>query len=500
MKTIKLKEIFAVLFLLLPVFLISFFFMNSKFILLDDHEIYRLYFKEINIFTAILDDWKNLYRFRPFYWLVRQVESIFFGINPFFWYSTSLVFFSTTIISLYLFFKNIGYKSFLAVIFTWASVLGYQSIASWMALGIQEGLGLCLFSCSIYQLSLFGLDRIMKNFCLSVIFFFLSFLVKESFFFLIPFVVIIILWQEKYFTRSFFIKSLAFSSGSIFMIPIIMIQSWRSYKWRMISNNFNQFDFLKTDNMLNFLALIKENYHLVLTFTFFIISGVFLVVANRRNSKKIILIFTFLLCSLGISAQFLIYSFTEYVAPHYIQPISMIIVLSLSFILKYYSYKAKFVYGLLISLVLPITFFNSIRYANGHNFQSRALYEIEQQVIQSNKTDLILVGHRSRDHEKLFSFYKRISYQSPNKTIYFYHYDNLNKNKNDNRFDVVEDTTMLNVNSNQLNNYPMIVNISSNGFNDEYNFMTTKLLTKPILKNINYDSTWYVEAPSLVLK
>lgn len=499
MNKIVFRKILYILILLFPVFLLSYFFLTSKFILLDDHEIYRLHFKEINIFTAVLDDWKYLYRFRPFYWLVRQLESLFFWINPLFWYGTSLAFFVTTITSLYLFFKNIGFKSFFSIIFVWSSVLGYQSIATWMALGIQEGLGLCLFSCSLYQLSLYGVYKIRKNFILSVLLFFLSFLVKETFFFLIPFIIVILLWQEERFTKIFLKKSLIFISGSIFMIPIIMIQSWRSHFGRMTVDYFNQVDVFKVNNMMEFLKLIMENYHIVLAFILFIVSGLILIISNKRDNNKIIFLFTFLLCFLGITAQFFIYSFTEYIAPHYIQPTSLIIILSLSFILKFYSLRSKFMYVSVLCLILPFTFFHTLEYANSHNFQSRELYEVEQAVIQTGEKKLVLVGHRSEEHEKLYSFYKRISYLSPDINFYFYHYDR-NGHENDTRFDVAKDTNMTNINKNQLNDYALIVNISSNGFNEKNELNTIELSTKPIFKNIKHYSTWYVEAPSLVLK
>lgn len=483
------KSFLPILICLIPALLVVYFFISAKFILLDDHEVYRLFFREINFFTAIPDDWLHLYRFRPFYWLLRQLQSIFFGIEPSFWYGFNWLLFATSLIALYLFFTNLGFKKYLAILLTWAGVLGHQSIGSWMAYGIQEGLGLTLISISLLFLSKYLAASDKKNIYASFFFYCLAFLTKESFAFLLPLFMALLLVKYKTITRDFYRDCGLYLLGLIALLPVIMILTWRSHAYRSAIFGSSQAAILQIDNLVVFFDYIKNNPQIVFSFLLFMTFSFILLytsVTHRWLLFKIALLSLF-----GIFLQIIIYSFTEYIAPHYIQPFSLAVIVSLALVLLFASFKHFLLTAFLLCMTMPNVFLATLQYVNGHNYHSRMIYEIEQKIATKAVKTIVLVGHRSYDHEKIFSFFKRIHYLYPDKEIFFYQY---NGQKNVGFLDVSSE--VVEINAERLVGADLLINFSPNFVVPE-NFQEYHYYSQPISKTINYMNVWYVEAPSV---
>ena len=477
---------------LIPAFLTMNFFLSSKLILLDDHEIYRLSFHEINFFTAVADDWINLFRFRPFYWFLRQLESIFFGINPFFWYGFSWCLFALSLFSLYAFFKRMGLKKYLAVMFAWISVLGYQSMGAWMALGIQEGLALTLISISLFYVSKYQINSTKKPLFTSFVFFLLAFLTKETFAFLFPFFIAILLIKYKKLCKLFYKDCLIYVSGFFSLAPIILIQSWRSHSARSSIFGLEEVTLFKTDNLVLFASYITNDKHIVLSLLFFIILFLLNILSNRSKNHSVILVG--FLSLLGIIFQVIIYSFTEYIAPHYIQPFSLAVILSLSLIFLFSNFKQQLFTVIFIFLTIPMAFLRTMEYANGHNYHSRLIHEVEQKINVPSVKSIVLIGDRSHNHEQIYSMFKRIYWLYPEKNVYFYHHREPGE---PGIFDVADEVEEINYQA--INNADFLVSFNSN-FNKPNNFRVYEFISKPAISQIDYSSTWYANAPEAYYK
>ena len=489
MKNIFFKLFLPIIICLAPALLIFIFFVTSQFILLDDHEVYRLFFKEINFFTAIPDDWLNLYRFRPFYWVLRQLQSILFGLTPSLWYGFNWLLFAISLLTLYSFFINLGFKKYLAIILTWAGLLGNQSIGAWMAYGIQEGLGLTLTSISLLFISKYLIDSRKTHIYWSFLFYCLAFLTKESFAFLIPIFAVLLLFKHRETNVLFYKDFLLYVFGLLMIIPIIIALTLRSHNYRSIIFGSNQAQVLQVDNLIVFLEYVKTNPQIVVSFVLFL-SFLLLLLIGRATKHRLILLKIGFLSLLAILFQIVIYSFTEYIAPHYIQPFSLAVVLGLSFVLLFAKPKHLLLTTVIIGLTLPKVFLRTLEYGNGHNYHSRIIHEVEQKISADQFKRVVLVGHRAYDHEKIFSFFKRIYYLYPEKEIVFHQYDG--QNNPGFLLDIANEVREIGLD--ELTKTDLLVIFNPN-FIAPVGFKKYNYSTQPIVKKISHLHVWYADAP-----
>lgn len=469
--------------MLLPIFIMAVFFLTSQFILLDDHEIYRMHFGELNIFSAIEDDWQNMRRFRPVYWFVRQMQSLFFGIHPMLWYGSSLLLLALSMVVFYLFLRNIKLSKFTSVLFSWTAFLGYRSINSWLALGPQEGMALCFFSCSLFFLSRYTFSDKEKQFKWSVLFFILAALSKETFPLLSPFLVAVLLLHDSI-VKDKMKKIAIFIAIPVFLLLIFAIQSISDNNWLTDGSFSPKFSYLSI-----FINQLKVESHILFSFILFAILSIF-ISFKRKNADRYLTSVIILLCLLGNVAQLLIYSCVESSSPHYVQPISFAIILSLSMVLYFYPKRAQLIISGLLLFIVPSLIYRTLLLANEHNFNSRIIHEVELIVGESDKKTVVIVGHRSYDHEKIYSLFKRFEYLYPNKKVYFYHFNNGYPDEG--TFDVSEIIPELADIS--LLSEPIVVSFSEDFLLDN-GFLVGELQTQPLTKYLDSASTWYTSVP-----
>lgn len=416
------SKIIKFLLLVLPLFVLLPFFISSKFILLDDHEIYRLHFDDLNMISAMRDDWFDMNRFRPGYWLIRQTQSEIFGLSTYGWYFSSFVFLLISLVSLYFVFRLLGLDFLLSAVLSWYAFLDKDSINSWLALGPQEGIALCFLSLSLlFFIKSFFKVRYEKLFWqfLAFIFSIFSSLVKESF--LLS--VFLLLSLNNFFQlkkNTLFVKRYLFWFVSIpvFLLSIYLVKYLQINDFTISSISNNQF--------INFVKFLFSSWNVRFLMVSIFLVGIF----KRKNTikywKKInedeILIIFFLMFF-----QILIYSFRDYIAPHYIQPFLFTLVLLIAFLLSKLSKKEQFKVSLFLFFLFPISFFYTVLAVNNYNFFSNKIKNIEQIILNSKIKNIWIVGPRSDDYEAIYSLRTRLEFLNPSFRWGFFDPDEMNQ-------------------------------------------------------------------------
>lgn len=133
-------------------------------------------------------------RFRPLYFINRVITAAVFGINLTAISTMNAIEIIVAMGSLYYCARHMHCNVVYSILFALTVMVGYQS-AVWWKLGPQESYGIMLFSCGFLLLLNWLQTGKKYQGCLSMIFFVLASIYKESFMVMLPFVMLYIVYD-----------------------------------------------------------------------------------------------------------------------------------------------------------------------------------------------------------------------------------------------------------------------------------------------------------------
>jgi hypothetical protein len=337
-----------------------------------------------------------------------------------------LFFFGLTLVFLFLFIKKTLKSALAATVLTWSALLSFNSINSWLALGPQEGIALCFFSLSLVLVSKFRAEPKtywLVGSCLSLL---AAALTKETFAF--SFLIPIVIYFNK--NKGELVKShrakqvwYSFLAVPLILTPLYLAKAWRLLEWKQYLASSVTESIPLPHTFVTYLEHVFASPSILwslATLGVLVIYGLFKTFKNKER-LPIPLVFTVAALALTMLFQLGIYSFTDYIAPHYVQPLSVFTIIVLCIGLTFVDKKKVVATTLFLALFLPASFHQTMVAANGHNYYSRMLHEIEQLVPEKRVNQVVFLGHRSYDHEAIYSFSSRLRFLYPHVSQTFSH-------------------------------------------------------------------------------
>jgi hypothetical protein len=197
------KVVTISLVLLVFLFLLSTRTLNSGYHFVDDHEIIKIK-NDLNSASLgavakkwVDDDFNVNKRFRPFYYVIRVVETRLLGSDFLLWSVFNGLLFCLSLLCFYFGIRNLKFALGESIVFLVITFLGPQS-SVWWRLGPGESLGMVMLGLAFYFMSKSNEGKNYRLFnWLFIFFLILASLTKESFLLIIPAMIFFKIWNEK---------------------------------------------------------------------------------------------------------------------------------------------------------------------------------------------------------------------------------------------------------------------------------------------------------------
>lgn len=421
------------LFLFLPIIFFLPTIFGSWFIVYDDHEILRLSIGKLTFVQALINDFRWMARFRPFYWVIRIAESFLFRDRVILWHSFQLFILIVNLFLLNRFLFRKGFSKIWNIFVCWFTFFSVPAVASWLPLGPQENLGMLL------------LLLVLNSIHHKILFLFLSillFLTKESFLLLGPALIIYYLIEYKFLFKISFFKSLKnnllfvifyfLTFFLLFSCIYFLAVNKPSTNGGTVLENYKDV-YLIFNNFFSYILRVAEKTSLVKLFSILLV----LVLSKTINllifmQKKVFLYWynffqIFLLSGLFFVPQILLYAGRNYTSLHYGMPylffITLLIFYSIEKLIKANSFNFQvFIYILLFFIFFNFNLKKSMYYALSYKKSSLVLQKIINFFNQSNScvNNIILVGDSAFSVETIFSLKEFFNYYTNNELSFWF--------------------------------------------------------------------------------